>query len=858
MELPVIEFIQTRLAEVDPDFDTRQGSAHYDLFVIPQQFMLQPFSDYMIDRRTAQSIRQILAQEDPDAWSTEDVDDLAGNLYVTRDTGALASGVVRVYYITPKDVEFPALTAQFTSGSLNFFNTADFTITAADMALQSDGSLYYIDIGVQAEAAGDEYNVEAGAITAILNDLDAVRVTNLADISGGLPTETNTTLLNRAKTSIGVRDLETVKGINAILKDLYPFLREIVSIGMGDPEMQRDILYNTHVGGKTDVYLKTPNLTTGTKTVVGLLTDETREVHRSVIKGVARNSTDPLLPPETGTPSIVVNTTRIYENVVETAASILSAAVPSGTGINLAGTEWLNLTIDDRPPVQFKVSGVNPAQTQKFEIINAINAAISLAVAAPTSSNKIRLQSPKVGLASTITFNAINLPVAPTQNACQALFGVLIGSLPYTIQGIGASEYLEGVDFEVEEADGLIYQTSYTLGTRDPGLINRQTILSGQTMIDALTDFGGGATGQITQTGSLFYLEDPTLNMFQRDPMVHVRAGDQVTIVSIGGVTTGTVNGIPLPSTYSVSEFINVNKLLLANMPPATTPTVPNDVIYTIVSNQVCRVEYDYNPISVDIGGQVRLDDEGLTRGLRPGRENYTITDTPFIKLVSIQQVDPDTEELIGSPLVPPQGYGSGGYGSGGYGVGNSGDYNFIVNSPTERFSVFEDAMIIFNQNSLSNNYLITYLYNPELQAIHQTTRNDAERVTGADVLVKTFIPCFVDIAIGIRRDPTNIATPTNDELATLVQNLVNTTLADAGLKASDIEELLMAQGVDSVRTPFDMKGTVLNPDGSTSIIESQDILEVPDVTLESQTDNFTTPRIVHFFPGTITVTEVP
>lgn len=29
---------------------------------------------------------------------------------------------------------------------------------------------------------------------------------------------------------------------------------------MGDPEMQRDVLYNAHVGGKTDIYLKTPAL----------------------------------------------------------------------------------------------------------------------------------------------------------------------------------------------------------------------------------------------------------------------------------------------------------------------------------------------------------------------------------------------------------------------------------------------------------------------------------------------------------------------------------------------------------------------------------------------------------------------
>ena len=126
------------------------------------------------------------------------------------------------------------------------------------MALQNDGSLYFADIPIQAEQAGAAYYVPAGSITAFLNDPNAVSVTNLAATSQATDPETNTQLLTRTGNSIGVRDLETVKGINAILNQLFPFLREITSIGMGDPEMQRDIVYNVHVGANTDVYLKRP------------------------------------------------------------------------------------------------------------------------------------------------------------------------------------------------------------------------------------------------------------------------------------------------------------------------------------------------------------------------------------------------------------------------------------------------------------------------------------------------------------------------------------------------------------------------------------------------------------------------
>jgi hypothetical protein len=858
MQLPILAFIQAQLAETDPAFDTREGTAFYDLFIIPQQFMLQPLNDFMAERRVGQSVRQMLLDPTPDIPTTfvsTDADDMAGNLYVTRNTGSISSGTVRVEYITPKDLDYPALTAQFTAGTLNFFNSVDVTISASQMALQNDGSFFYVDIPIQAEQAGSAYGVGPGAITAFLNDSDAVLVTNIAATSASLDPQTNTQLLDQTANSIGVRDLETTKGINAILSELFPFLSEIVSIGMGDPEMQRDIVYNIHTGARTDVYLKTPSLTAGSTTINGLVTDTTRKVSYSSHLAVARNLADPTYPAYTGTPSIVVNSEVLKENVIETAASISSVAVPPAIGIDLTGHEWLRLQVDALGPFQMKISGAVVNQTQQFEIINAINAAFGIVVVAPGIGGQIAFVSPTIGAGSQIIFLPVVGPVISSENASQVLFGISIGSLPVTILGVTAAVYVNGVDYTVDYANGNIYQTSFTSGTRDPLSVGRQTIVSGQSMIPLLPA-SPPTTGNITVIGGTGYLDDSVSSQFLNDPLVHVRPGDQVTIISINGFSAGVVNGIPLPSTYSVSQVVTNQRLRLLGFNPTTT-TSANTVSYSIVSQQVVSISYQFNPISIDIGAQVLLAD-GLSRGVRPGRAAYTITDTPFVIITSIQQVDPDTGELIGSPLIAPGGYGRGGYGQGGYGVGVSGDYNFFVNSPPERYSVFEDSMIIFPEAALSNSYIVNYLWNPELQGIHSITRNDAERVTGADVLVKVFIPCFVDIPIGIRRDPTNLTTPTDANLAVLVQNKVNLTVADTGLKASEINALLEAQGVSSVLNPFTMTGTVYNPDGTTTILSSEDILTVPTATLPSQTNNFSTARIVHFFPGNITVTEVP
>jgi hypothetical protein len=295
------------------------------------------------------------------------------------------------------------------------------------------------------------------------------------------------------------------------------------------------------------------------------------------------------------------------------------------------------------------------------------------------------------------------------------------------------------------------------------------------------------------------------------------------------------------------------NRLQLSGFNPTGASTA---VTYTIASQQVVDVAYQFNPISIDVGNLV-LQADGLTRGIRPGRSAYTITDIPFAIITSIQEVDPSTFEAIGAPLNPPQGYGRGGYGMGGYGVGNSGDYQFVVNDPTTRFSAFEDSVIIFNSSALGLTYAVTYLYNPELQAIHSFCRSDFERVTGADVLPKIYVPAFVDIPLSIRRDPKNLTTPANPALILLVQNLISAVQSPAGLTATAIDTLLRGQGVLSVQVPFVMTATIYNPDGSVSIIQSEDVLQLPTVVLPSQTSQYTTPRISHFYPNSITMTSV-
>ena len=824
-ELPVIDFIQTRLAESDTSFETRPGSAFYDLFIKPQQLMIDPLLSSLQTITVSQSVKRVLDLEDPDSFDESLVDDLAGNVYVTRAGGDFGRTTVRVYYSEPVDREFAALSAEFIGAGLSFFNIDPILITRQAMTLQQQGTLYYLDVPVRAQNAGAEYNLSAGAITRFVNDADAISVTNLTPVLGGLSRETNTQLLTRARNSIGVRDLETTKGINAILLENFPYLQQIQSIGMGDPEMVRDILYNVHVGGATDVYVKPPQLTPKSKDIVGLVFDTTRQLKRSVsLQLTAQSFSDAAA--DLGTPNIFSGSVSMKDDIVETPATIRGVAVPAVSGIDLSGKEWLRVSVDSGAPVDIKVSGATPSKTQKFEIINSINAAIGQAVAGPYGSEQIQLISPRAGSGSQISFYK---PQSGRTDATAELFpaAVLAGYVPgspsaaATISGVTAPTYLENIDFEVDYDGGKVRQLA---GSQ---------ILSGKVV--ASSDLTGAA--QVSAGSAIFTA--PGVGAFDL-----VRVGDLLTILSEGASIAGE---------YVVQEKVGAQTLRVLGLNPSSAVT---DVEYRIVSGQTVSLTYSYAPLSVDIGGKALLAD-GVSRGVRPGRESFTITDLPIACITSIEEIDPETGDLLGVTLSPPGGFGDGGFGLGGFGISGGGDYRVIIDDPSSRFSVHDSGMIVFNKSLFGRSYRINYLGSPEVAAIHTFCRDDLQRVTGADLLPKIFVPALVDLSIDVRQDPANLAAPTTSSLLSALSDLIHAVPAGAGLEASEISKTLELAGVVSVKTPFTMSARIMNPDGSTTVISSEDVLQPANDASLVADENFVTPRIVHFFPGNITINTI-
>lgn len=814
-KLPIAEFLESRLKEYDPAFEVRKGTSFQQLIFKPLEFIIQPFRDEANIIQTGQSFRRILLTDDPDSFDEETVDDLISNFFVERATGAFSAGVARVYFDAPVSREWPEGGAVFAgSNGKSYVNTAPFAITNIQMGAQIEGGLYYYDIPVIALEAGSDSDLDAGGLISLAGDPDVITVTNKIAFSGGRARETNTQVIERTKKSIAVRDLVTGKGFNATLFENFPStLTELQPIGFGDQEMMRDILFNTHVGGKVDGYVKTPNILTKTKNFIGLLIDTTREVFSST--AVQLINTDFASMGTTNISRVGGNDPVVKQIKDETSAELTSLITTFP--INLSVNRYIKIAIDGEER-QINLQGANPTFTTKFEIISRINYVFGKTVAFATPTG-FKLVSPTKGTNSSVS---VNDPSVPLPSALIDVFGVMA----YTeVYGDGPIVFVEGTDYAINDNDGEIQR------------IVRPIFISTQ------------STGDSTTGSDIF--TDPTLGIFSLPSLV---AKDMVLTILSG----------PDAGDYRILEVTNANTLVLDAELTDTSSAVQYLIREGGIKNgEAVYVEYYFNPLSIDIGKYIKLDDLGTNRGIRPGRDDQTISDVAFLRVKKIELIDPITEEPLGEILNGAGGYGVGGYGEGPYGIGSGTDYYMVINSVHERYSAFEDSLIVINPSYQGFSFAVEYEYVPEIEDFHNFCRSESERVLDGDILVKHFIPAYVSGEIQYSIDATDSEIPTNEQLTEFVKQFIDLRPAGSVLDYSDLRQF-----ITRVTDPFDRFGasvksfeltaTVLNTDGSTLIVTGSNELTIPTLDpFPKDTKRPLSPRIAHWISDNITLTRI-
>ena len=886
------------MREFDPQFELRRGTPFADLFIEPQALMVQPLRDEANEIFINQSLKRILDLEDPNSYPETAVDEIVENYFVFRVPGSRSSGSARVYYRTPKTINVTSGSLLFTSSDGQTYTNANAVVVSEQaMANQIEQDLFFIDIPLIADSEGDQFDLEVDELVGV-NDQDAVRVTNPFIITGGSPRETNVEYITRAQQSIGERSLNRDKGIRAVFFNTFQNqLSDLRSIGFQDPEMMRDIRFNFHIGGNIDVWVKTPQIRDGFFDVVGLNIDTTRQLSTST-NLVLEGST----PVSLGNQNIDTsnNFVRGFDISNVNSSAVFYSAVDLEVGVDLSSGRFIGIALDQGSVNNVNIGGASVSQTQAGEIVNAINVALGQRVAEITinptivprrtsgntpADNQNAFRDPSVNIfRNVVPGDSLTILVGDNQET-------------YTVQSVNSDNEVivsspipfeqSNINYRISRAGTYIKIQSQTRGTSSRIVLQAPALgtdglneafgynsaagpfmfeglgeIEFQDGVDFNTDLTNGEIQRIqgpvvlSDTASGFvakniFFEDNSPNIF-----LNVLEGDVISVLDSGDQS--------IIKDYKVLEKINDNRLRVDNYFPVNESGITYRITRTgIKDGSTVRFNYDFNPLSIDIGDRIDLDSFGRVQGVRPGREERTITDLSLLYITSVELIDPVSGEPTGTVLEGRGGFGLGGFGRGGFGRGQSAQWFHQVVKPELRFSVLEDSFVVINTAFIGQSFRVNYKYVPEIQSFQDLADSDLERVLDGKIVVKHFIPAVVNIVLDYETDPNNPDTPSKDEVLAAIRTYINNVTPGRPIDASDLTDVIYEQ-IDpsrdrnvTVRHPINMEAIVYNTDSSLSIVRNSDRLQIPSEEIPPFSTRPLSPRTAHWIAGEIELNEI-
>jgi len=235
-DVPVRDFIIGRLQTEFPELVVQDGEPIDDYAVKIMQILLEPF------RRQIRQVSNNQSVANPEILNETEADNLGANYFLTRELGSFASGQTRLYYSAPQFSQVAPVNVITTGSGLRFFPVETQAITLDRMLFNVEDNLYYQDVICRAEEQGTDYNIAENTLTSIQDMPAVVRVSNPSPFTGGEFRESTEDFLARVEQSLTEKSLVTLRGIRARLFDVFESIRLIAVTGMGDPEMERDIL----------------------------------------------------------------------------------------------------------------------------------------------------------------------------------------------------------------------------------------------------------------------------------------------------------------------------------------------------------------------------------------------------------------------------------------------------------------------------------------------------------------------------------------------------------------------------------------------------------------------------------------
>lgn len=249
-----------------PTIDTRKGTAFRSLVISPAAMFYALFQKEITELRQSQSLLDV----DLTTADESVVEAIISNFLLSRNEGSNSTGIIKVSASENKTYTASTLTEFVTESGIVFTPTQDLTFSLSPSESSGNSTLfldnvagtYFFLVPVESTLSTSEIVEQdtvfsLGATSALDNSIFGLEA--YVTFSQGREKETIEEYKTRAQDSITVRDLVTDKSIRTVIQENFPSAFSVTSIGMGDPEMLRDLILpqGVHKGGSVDVYVRT-------------------------------------------------------------------------------------------------------------------------------------------------------------------------------------------------------------------------------------------------------------------------------------------------------------------------------------------------------------------------------------------------------------------------------------------------------------------------------------------------------------------------------------------------------------------------------------------------------------------------
>jgi len=738
------------------ELDLREGTGIRDLVLRPSAFLLA-LCKKGYDAYFAQNTLAGVTDTTP----TEIVDDLMGNLFLTRNLGTYAVINARLYFARAKNVSLTQDISFSTDGKILFYPLQNAAFSSSALSYDSYHNEWYIDVDLQAESPGTNYNIGEGSLLYFTN-FDPyflhAEINYLRESS--TESETNSQFLSRASTSISTRNLINKPSILSNLAANFNTIPNIISIGAGDEEMYRDL-----VKVKMDplAAVAVTNISFGSGLVTVYLPNHGFVTGQSVVVSGANpgdyNGTFVVTVVNTGTFTYHISTSAATATVLPTIQAVeTDLYLHQGGTVDVYCdsdliTKISQHTLDgsgvaeiDGPVIKIvrsSVSGGSSADTVPLAPV------VSYLSHDPTDHTKFYSTASGLVTGDVVAISGMEQSVSVTSMVCNpgssyvtatcpghpiSSLGSLItiaGAFPVEYNGDFVGFYLDANTFTYSVPTRISLAASGTMVVKNRGLTMDQ--------YPSGTAFGG-----VTQSGSYFNVAMPNL----------------WTGVAITGTTPVITHEPPFTVSYP-------------------SHTSRNDVVFQVNSSTPQTKNQLYmpgNPLSV--GRYVQI--SGSTNALN--NQTWKVD----------SRLDADTVNIVGTV-------------DNGYVAGTGFVTAKFVNPVLDTgFSTRQVATISYGSAQANRTVSLQTTSFSNVANVQQYLESPTNRVLCGDLLARGFDVYLLDISLTVY----NSAAPTTGQAQLLINKYLTSLTPGSVFLVSELVAMLNAGGIINLRTPVSITAT--------------------------------------------------